>query len=429
MMRPDRLSRVLCAGRWLGVLAAAAMLGAAGAAAGTAGPVALSERDVLFAVHRMAETEPDFRAIAELDLAAAPPRSHPVRDPVAEARYLLAITMRRLRAEFEAFDLDRRFVVEFGADILGHDRDMNGIPIAIGSRPVFSMRNPAGGRAFELRFRNAAAIRAIPTPDPDAAAALLRGAGLASIGGWAGPGLVRLTVAFAGVLPRVAGVEAVPVLLEILSATVETSAGAVLHAFERTGSARAAAARRAAPPVLHSADLDGVRIGMALPEAAAIASRAFPERFGGAFFASLPDHVRRWGIRPDCSAGVVADIRAFGIPLAPEDSYAACLAISPGGPEGLAGRVAEVTRLRFLPGASAAEVRVDLQERLGPPLEELSEGQFVWVGRDPSASLPEGLLELRAEQVRVSEGGPRREEGQLLALTLRRFEPDEDNGS
>ncbi len=426
--------------RLAAALAAAAMLAGAAAAqpatrspsevTAAAGPATLAVQDVLFAVHRMAGTEPDFQALAELVLEAAPPPAHRVRDPAAERRYLLAITARRLRAEFAAFDLGRPFVVEFAADILGHDRDAGLIPVDFAPRPVLPLRDPLGGRPFELRFRNADAIRAIPAPDPDAASELLRGAGLASIGDWAGPGLVRLTLVFAGVLPRVAEVEAVPVLAEILSATVESAGGTVLHRFRQVGSAAEAAELRGRPPVLRQADLDGVRIGMALPAAEAAASRAFPDRFGEAFFAGLPEQARRHGVRPDCSVGVVADIRAFAIPLAPEDSYAACLAFVPGAPEGpLAGRVAAVTRLRFLPGATDAEIRADLQERLGPPLEQLAWGQLVWVGRDPSGSVDHGLLEVRAEHVRVPEGGPRREEGQLLAVTVRRFEPGEDNGS
>jgi hypothetical protein len=169
---------------------------------------------------------------------------------------------------------------------------------------------------------------------------------------------------------------------------------------------------------------------MPLEEVQATAARDLPERSDGAFFDVLPERARRFNVRPDCSAGVVADIRAFGIPLAPEDSYGACLAIVPGAADdALAGRVAEITRLRFLPGATAVEVQADLQERFGPPLEELGRGRLAWVGRDPVAGAPHDLLELRAEYVRVLEGGPRREAGLLLALTLRRHVPGGDDGS
>jgi hypothetical protein len=400
----------------------------AAAPAAVTAPAELTERDALFAFHRMAGTEPDFRALAELVVAARPPPRHRVRDEAAEHRYLLAIAMRRLRAEFAAFELDRPFTVELGADILGHDREAGGIPLDLGPRPALPLRDPTDRRrGFELRFRNAGAARVIPVPDADAAAMLLRDAGLASFGDRAGAGTVRLTVVFAGVLPRVAEVQAIPLSVEILSAAVEAASGAALHALDHVGSVAAA---RAAPPTLPDAAIAGLRIGMPLEEVQATAARDLPERSDGAFFDVLPERARRFNVRPDCSAGVVADIRAFGIPLAPEDSYGACLAIVPGAADdALAGRVAEITRLRFLPGATAVEVQADLQERFGPPLEELGRGRLAWVGRDPVAGAPHDLLELRAEYVRVLEGGPRREAGLLLALTLRRHVPGGDDGS
>jgi hypothetical protein len=393
-------------------------------------PALLAERDVLFAAHRLAGTEPDFAALATLAVDAAPPPRYRVRDPAADRRYRIALAARQLRAAFAGFDLDGPFLVEFGADILGRDRRAGVIPVDIGDDPRLTLRHPLGGRPYELRFRNADDIRAIPAPDPDAAAALLHGAGLASIGDWAGPGLVRLTVAFAGLLPRIAEAEAAPVLVEILSARVESAGGAALHDFGRIGTTARAAAHRAGPPALRGGDLAGVRVGMTLAEAEAIATRAFPERLGGAFFDGLPDRIRRFRVRPDCAAGVVADIRAFGIPLGVEESYAACLAISEEGPDRApTGRVSEVTLLRFLPGANDAEVRADLQERFGRPLEAPQPGEFVWVGRDPAGDPTEAPLELRAAHVRVPEGGPGREEGHLLALTLRRFRPAPDSGT
>jgi len=386
---------------------------------------------VLFAFHRMMGTEPDFQLLAEQAVAARPPPRHRVRDEAAERRYLLAITTRRLRANFAAFDLGRPVTVEVGVDILGHDADLGGIPLELGPSPALLIRDPTDRtQQFELRLRNADGLGVIPVADAEAAAALLRSGGLAPYRDRAGYGTLTLTLAFAGVLPRVAEVEAWPLSAEILSATVEGPSGETLHAFDRVGTVAAAASARAATPALRTTAIGGLRIGMPVDQAEEIATRELPERFDGAFYDMLPELVHRFGVRPDCSAGVVADIRAFDIPLAAEDSYGACLAFGAGGPDGaLAGRVTEITRLTFQPGATEAEARADLQERFGPPLEELRSGQLVWVGRDPAAGEAEGLLELRADYVRVAQGGPRREEGMLLATTLRRHAPAADDGS
>lgn len=85
----------------------------------------LTERELLFAHHHLAGTEPDFAALAEQEVAGQTiPES--VRDVVAERRYRLVLAMRRLRAAFAAFDLDRPVTVTVSADILGHDRERGG---------------------------------------------------------------------------------------------------------------------------------------------------------------------------------------------------------------------------------------------------------------------------------------------------------------
>jgi hypothetical protein len=405
------------------------LLLAAPVAARASEPAELAERDLLFAVHRMAGTEPDFGALAELEVAAQPAPAG-VRDEAADRRYRVVLAARRLRAEFAAFDPDRAFTVTLGADILGHDRERGGIPLEAGLDHGLKLRDPVNReRGFELRFRNAEAVEVIPVGGTEAGARL-RAAGLASFGDRAGAGSLALTIAFAGLPPRIPEMRDIPVSVEILSARVQAASGATLHGFEGVGSLAAARAARSAPPVLGAAEVGGLRIGMSAAEAWHAAIRSHPEPFGGAFHAGLPEHARRFGLRPDCSAGLVADIRAFGIPLAPQHAYAACLVVLLGeGEDALAGRVVELTGLRFLPDVTPEELRFDLQDRFGPPLAELAEGPLVWVGRDPAAGGTEGLLELRAAFVRVAAGGPGGEPGSLLALTLRRHRPAEDAGS
>jgi hypothetical protein len=394
-------------------------------------PQDFSEHDALFAFHRLARTEPDFTALAAQAVAdRAPARAH-ARDPEAERRWLVAVTARRLRAEFEAFDLDRPFRAELGADILGDDRERGGIPIDLGARPSLVLRHPGDpDHPFELRFRNAHAVTVIPVPGAEAAEGLLRGAGLTPRIGWSDPGSVTVTFMLAGLLPRIAEVNEIPFAAEILTARVTTMSGRVLHVFDRVGSPAAAAASRIARPALSDARIGGLRLGIPLEQAWAIVARTLPERLGDAAFDVLPDHARRFGVRPNCSAGLVADINAFGIALAPQDSYGMCLSITAAGPDDpLAGRVAGITSLRFLPGATEQEARADLQERFGPPLEEVLRGQLVWVGLDPAPGATDALLEVRAEFTRVAEGGASREPGLLLAVEIRRFVPRTDPGS
>jgi hypothetical protein len=394
-------------------------------------PAEITGRDALLAWHRMAGTEPDFAALAELDLASRKPPPGQAWDE-GEWRWLRVLAGRRMKAEFSEFDLDRAFTVTLGADILGYDRERGGIPLGLDGMHGVPLRDPtAPGRVFSLRFRNADALGVIRVPDGHAAASMLQGARLASLGDWAGHGAVTLTFVFAGVLPQAPEADEVPLSVEILSARVETVAGEVLHVFRRVGTHEAAAAaRQAGPPPLRSAALAGVRIGMTGGEARRVALAAYPEPLGFAFYDGLPEDARNGPRRPDCSGGLVADILAFGLPVPPEDSYLGCLAVFtalPGDP--LAGRVAEIAEIRFLPGGLTEELRTQVEERYGPPLEELGDDRLIWIGADPEEGGWDWLLELRATFVRVAEGGPRREPGALLALTLRRHLPPSGDGS
>jgi hypothetical protein len=303
--------------------------------------------------------------------------------------------------------------------------------VEAGLRHGLLMLDPLGrGTDFLLRFRNAEQVAVIPVAAPEEAAERLRAAGLASFGDWAGPGLLTLTLAFAGLPPRIAETRDLPVAMEILAARVAAASGAVLHDFAAAGSLGAAIAARAASPELGAAAIGGLHIGMASAEAWAAAVREHPEAVAGAFYAGLPEHARRFGVTPRCDAGLVADIRAFGLRPAPQNAYAACLApLLASGEDPLAGRVAEITALRFLPDLTPEELRFDLQDRHGRPLEEPREGLMVWVGRDPAPGGWPGLLELRAEFARMAPGDPRGERGTLLALTLRRHVPPDDSGS
>lgn len=392
----------------------------------------LTEQDMLFAYHRMAGTEPDFQVLAELAVDSRPEALRGVRDPVRERRYLLVLAERRLKAEFAGFDLNRAFTLQLGAEILGYDRERGGIPLRAGVLRGLSLRDPTDrNRGFVLRLRQAGAVTVIPTADEAAAASLLQAAGLASLGDWAGMGRITLQFVFAGVLPKVAEASDAPVIGEIIGARVESQAGVALHAFRSLGSRMAAAAaRRAGPPVLARAELAGLRIGMPLAEAEALALRGHPDRLDQAFFDRLPEAARRGLGRPHCSAGLVADLRAFDLPLAPQDSFASCLALVVG-EEGdpLASQVTELSQLRFLPDAAPGAVRQELVQQFGPPLEELADGRLVWAGRDPAQGAGAGLLELRATFVPVAEGGPQREAGILLALTLQRHVAPEQSGS
>lgn len=394
----------------------------AGASPGVEAPVevgTLSMRDILFAHHRMLGTEPDFRALATLDVDNRPPPFRPVRNPERERRYLLVLAERRLRAEFAAFDLDRRFRIRMPVDVLGYAEARGGIPLRSGLRHGFSMRDVTGGiRGFSLRFRNADAIGFIPAADADAGAKMLQQAGLRSLGAWAGEGVLTIELVFASALPVIPELPDAPLLANIVSAQVE-SRGRSLHSFAfPEASAAAAASRRDGYPPLQRVELSGLRIGMTLPEARSLALRQHPQALATGFYDGLADEPELG--MPRCSGGLVADLRAFSLPLAQKDTYTACIAITPGDDAGpLAGRVAEVVQVQFLPGISAAEVRGRLEHDYGIP-EELANGQLLWFGRDPGHEGPSELLQMRADLVELEEGGPQLKPGVLLSMTLRR---------
>ncbi|MBP0445317.1 hypothetical protein J8J14_11055 [Roseomonas sp. SSH11] len=405
----------------------------------TAEAPALTGKDILFAYHRMAGTEPDFALLAEQAVDSRPPPLHPVRDPERERRYLIRLAERRLKAEFAGFDLNRAFSIRISAEILGYDRERGGIPLRAGGLRGVFLRDPTdGSRGFSLRFRNADALGVIPAADAEAAARLLQDAQLASLGDRAGTGGITIRFAFAGALPQAEEVKDAPVLAEIVSAQVDSAAGLPVHGFRSLGSLSAAArSRRAGPPVLAEADLAGLGIGMPLAQAQAAARREYPESLGQAFYEGLPELVRRGRGQPECSTGLVADIRAFELPVAPEDSFEGCIAFSASPEEDpAAAEVARVVQLRFLPGALPDEVRQELEERFGPVLEELPTGQLLWIGRHPAQGAARGaargaapgLLELRAEFVRVAKGGPDRVPGTLLSMTLQRHAPEDGSG-
>ena len=403
-----------------------------GSAATPAGATEITEQDVLFAYHRMSGSEPDFRILAETAVANRPPSTHRVRDPVAERRYLTVLAARRLRSSFESFDLDQTFTLSIDTEIFTYREENGGIPIESGGLRRLALRNPINpDQRFSLRFSNADAVAIVPATDANSAAQLLQNVGLASLGRWAGHGRITVTFALTGVLPQVRESDGPPVTAEILSAVVESVTGQPLHVFSRLGSRAAAAlARSSGPPTLPTASLSGLRIGMPVSEAQDLALQSHPVPFAGAFFDQLPSAAVRGVGQPDCSAGVVADLLAFSLPLAPEDLYGSCLAVAEGDLEDApSGRVREVTEVRFLPNLNHNDVRNMLEERFGSPLEDLGNGRLVWVGQEPGEAKAEGLLELRANFIPVMEGGLARKPGVLLALTLRRHVPPSEDGS
>ncbi|MCR0984568.1 hypothetical protein [Roseomonas populi] len=417
-MRLIRLAAALLIPAALALMAEASARGTAPARAEAPAEARTpSEQDILFAYHRMRGTEPDFRALAEMEVANRPPAPQRARDPERERRYLLVLAERRLRANFAAFDLDRPFRIRVAADVLGYDEERGGIPLRSGVFRGLSMRDATDGeRGFTLRFRNPETIRAVPAADSRAAGTLLQDAGLASLGNWSGPGILVIDFVFAGAMPALPELKDTPVLAEIVSARIETREGRTLHSFASVGSrASAAALRRAGFPPLQGADLAGLRVGMGAEEAKRLALRDHPQALVSGFFNGAPES-RRDAAAPRCSRALVADIRAFSLPLSPEDSYAACLAFASGD---AGSDVSEVTWLHFLPGTSPATLREELERDHGIP-EELTNGELLWLGRDPGRTGAPELLELRADMAELQEGGPERGPGTLLALTLRR---------
>lgn len=389
-------------------------------------PRDFAEADALIAYHRLIGGEPDFRALAEailLDRGPSSPYSSGTGG--AEGRFALDRARRRLRSEFEAFDLDRPYTLQFAARILDYDRGRGGIPLNVGAFRSAFAKDPTGqSGGFLIRFRNAEAIGVVPAADVGEARALLRTAGLDPDSGRPSYGLVEVTFALAGVLPKAVEVRENSLAAEVLAARVVSATGQLLHDFHRVSSVAAATARRrAGPPVLKAAEVHGLRIGMTLDEAQAAALRGHGTQHGSAFYAGLPGGTQGGSGFPECSSGVAATVRSSGVPLSPEPSYAACVAFWTVGPgDRMAGRLTAATGVRFLPGADPEEVRRGLERSFGPPIEEIG-GRLIWIGLDPAAGARDGMVEIRAEFARVAQGGPKRTPGVVLAVSLERHMP------
>lgn len=397
-------------------------------------PLPLAARDVLFAHARQTGESPDFDALAE---ALMPPPE--LASPVPSARRqrhdaAFAELRRKLRAEYEGFDPARPYLLRIRTAIGRYDPGQGGLPVALNG--TFWVRDPTWqSQGFGLRFDNALAVATLPVASEAAAETLLDSAGLdpRTQDGWRG--ILEVSLVLGGALPQPAGMRSVPIAAHLLTARLVGEDGTLIHDFGRLPGSLHAPLPSARPgePVLRSALLEGLRLGMPLEEARdALLRRGF-RTVGGAFFAD--GAVASAAGRPGCHMGLVADRRAFGEVLHLKADFTACIALHRApetGPEdgseagedmaAQAGgarepRLGGITALRFLPGESRAALRRSLESRFGPSVSD-AQGEFVWIGRDPAAPRDAPMVELRAEFVPLAEGGPQRVPGLLLGLEL-----------
>ncbi|WP_338928461.1 hypothetical protein WDZ11_15880 [Roseomonas mucosa] len=392
-------------------------------------PLPLAARDVLFAHARQAGESPDFDALAE---ALMPPPE--LASPVPSARRqrhdaAFAELRRKLRAEYESFDPDRPYLLRIRTAIGPYDPRQGGLPVALNG--TFWVRDPTWrSPGFGLRFDNALAVGTLPVANEAAAEKLLESVGLdpRTEDGWRG--ILEVSLVLGGALPQPAGMKSVPIAAHLLTARLVREDGTPIHDFGRLPGPLPSA--RPGGPVLRSALLEGLRLGMPLEEARAALRRRGFRTVGGAFFAD--GAVASAAGRPGCHMGLVADRRAFGEALNLKADFTACIALhrapDPGpeagedagmGAEAQAGtrepRLGGITALRFLPGESGTALRRALERRFGPSLAD-AEGEVLWIGRDPEAPHDAPMVELRAEFVPLAEGGPRHGPGLLLGLEL-----------
>jgi hypothetical protein len=389
-------------------------------------PLPLAARDVLFAHARQTGESPDFDALAE---ALMPPPE--LASPVPSARRqrhdaAFAELRRKLRAEYEGFDPDRPYLLRIRTAIGPYDPAQGGFPVALNG--TFWVRDPTWrSPGFGLRFDNALAVATLPVADAAAAERLLDSAGLdpRTEDGWRG--ILEVSLVLGGALPQPAGMRSLPIAAHLLTARLVREDGTLIHDFGHLPGPLPAAPPGG--PVLRSALLEGLRLGMPLEEARAALLRRGFRTVGGAFFAE--GAVASAAGRPGCHMGLVADRRAFGEALSLKADFTACIALHrapEAGPEdGAADAAAEagpreprlggITALRFLPGESQAALRRSLESRFGPSVSD-ARGEVLWIGRDPAAPRDAPMVELRAEFVPLAEGGPERIPGLLLGLEL-----------
>lgn len=394
-------------------------------------PLPLAARDVLFAHARQTGESPDFDALAE---ALMPPPE--LASPVPSARRqrhgaAFAELRRTLRAEYEGFDPARPYLLRIRTAIGRYDPVQGGLPVALNG--TFWVRDPTWrSQGFGLRFDNALAVATLPVASEAAAEMLLDSAGLdpRTEDGWRG--ILEVSLVLGGALPQPAGMRSVPIAAHLLTARLVAEDGTLIHDFGRLPGPLPSA-RPGGEPVLRSALLEGLRLGMPMEEARAALLRRGFRTVGGAFFADGP--VASAAGRPGCHMGLVADRRAFGEALQLKADFTACIALHrapEAGPEAgseagedmaaQAGgarepRLGGITALRFLPGESQAALRRSLESRFGPSVSD-AQGEVVWIGRDPAAARDAPMVELRAEFVPLAEGGPQRVPGLLLGLEL-----------
>ncbi|UPG74277.1 hypothetical protein MVG78_09215 [Roseomonas gilardii subsp. gilardii] len=288
---------------------------------------------------------------------------------------------------------------------------------------TFWVRDPTWrSHGFGLRFDNALAVSTLPAANEAAAEKLLESVGLdpRTADGWRG--ILEVSLVLGDTLPQPAGMKSVPVAAHLLTARLVREDGTLIHDFGRLPGALPTRQARPGEPVLRTAMLEGLRLGMPLEEARdALRQRGF-RSVGGAFFDGAGTTA---GGRPGCHMGLVADRRAFGEALSVKADFTACIALHRA-PEPEAGddasedagspRLGGITALRFLPGESQAALRRSLERRFGPSITD-AQGEVLWIGRDPEAPHDSPMVELRAEFVPL-DGGPQRVPGLLLGLEL-----------
>ena len=424
-------------------------LGALRGASGNreASEAVMTARDVLFAYAHLTDTRPDLEALARVEVPP-PDAASPVPGAQA-ARYRAALRDEeaQLRGEYERFNINQPLLLRVQTGIDRYDAAAGGLPLDF--NPSFWVRDPTWRTdGFILRFSNAEAVRTVPVADEGEADERMATAGFDPRfdDGW--DGVLELRFVFGGVLPRPSGLRGAPVAARLLSARLVSRDGEVVHDFGTIGQG----IPRRGLPVLATAKLGGLRLGMPLAEARAALPALRATSAGYGMFEGMAAGVRRDPRAPRCDIGIVADLRAFGQAAPPRYSFRHCIALRASVPEpveqpekptsrsagpigaGPASRtdepeaveqISEVTVLRFLPGLLPEAVRRQLERRFGASVTS-GKGKITWIGQDPDAPGPDGqapMVQLTAEFVALAEGGPDHEPGVLLGLQMQPYRP------
>lgn len=363
------------------------------------------------AFHRLNGSAPDFNRQAEA--------SQVYRSATAFDRDQVRARERsRLETQFRAFDLSRDYLVRVSTTLNQYDLTRRGYSIPFNEASYITFYDSVTSRQLGVQIRNVDALNFISIPNVANAREFAQRNNLDMQSTTAGSIVLEAVIRLAEAAnPEQNSGSPLLIRADAVAARVLAGNGRdgrVIHAFSLTP---ANASTRLVEKSLKSADVQGLRIGMARAEAETSATNAYPDgakrQTDGsmAYFEGLAQ-----GVEPLC--GVERDRatpvqRADGSPVffTVPDRSAACLALQMD-----ESKVVRIVSGQRLDTGTREEVRAALEEKYGQPSLVQEGGTFLtWQGPDP-ATPNAPAVQINA---RIQEAGTGNLRSVLLGIEMR----------